>query len=163
MGYAPKVIGECTIFPSSYMIPTRSCRWVYLIDAFLWPLTGKGGSSVGLRCTCVIWKHLWRLCAPTSGHHPGSNFLTYVSCFTFYHFPMFPSCALCFIFSLSQTPQLPSTLVYCTSLIVLRSHSHIPFRRIRSLVYISPVLVATNLRTNVPSEHSETPVRLWPS
>ena len=67
--------------------------------------------------------------------------------------------------------QLPSTLVYCTLLIVLRSRSRIPLRRIRSLVYISPVLVATNLRTNitclslylseVPSERSETPVRLW--
>ena len=46
-------------------------------------------------------------------------------------------------FSLSRTPQLPSTLVYCTSLIVLRSRSRIPLRRIRSLVYIPPVLVAT--------------------
>ena len=46
-------------------------------------------------------------------------------------------------FSLSRTPQLPSTLVYCTSLIVLRSHSRIPLQRIRSLVYIPPVLVAT--------------------
>ena len=37
----------------------------------------------------------------------------------------------------------PSTLFYCTLLIVLRSCSHIPLRRIRSLVYIPPVLVAT--------------------
>ena len=46
-------------------------------------------------------------------------------------------------FSLSRTPQLPSTLVYCTSLIILRSHSRIPLWRIRLLVYIPPVLVAT--------------------
>ena len=62
---------------------------------------------------------------------------------------MFPLRALCFILSLSRTPQLPSTLVYCTSLIVLSSRSRIPLRRIHSLVYISPVLVATNLRTNI--------------
>ena len=52
-------------------------------------------------------------------------------------------------FSLSWTPQLPLTLVYCTSLIVLSSRSRIPLRCICSLVYISPVLVATNLRTNI--------------
>ena len=46
-------------------------------------------------------------------------------------------------FSPSRTPQLPSPLVYCTSLIVLRSRSRIPLQRIRSLVYIPPVLVAT--------------------
>ena len=46
-------------------------------------------------------------------------------------------------FSPSQTPQLPSTLVYCTSLIVLRSRSRIPLQHIHSLVYIPPVLVAT--------------------
>ena len=84
---------------------------------------------------------------------------------------MFPSCALCFISSLSRTLQLPLTLVYCTSLILLRSCSHIPLRRIHSLVYISPVLVATNLRTNiiclpsylseVPSECLETLAWLW--
>jgi len=79
VGYASKVIGEYTIFPSSYMIPTRSCRRVYWIDAFLWPLVGKGGSSVGLRCNCVIWQRLWRPCAPTSGYHPGSNFLTFIT------------------------------------------------------------------------------------
>ena len=43
----------------------------------------------------------------------------------------------------------PSTLSYCTSLSILRSHSCIPLRRFRSLVYISRVLVATNLRTNI--------------
>ena len=42
---------------------------------------------------------------------------------------MFPLCALCFISSLSWTPQLPSTLAYCTSLILLRSRSRIPLRR----------------------------------
>ena len=83
---------------------------------------------------------------------------------------MFPLRALCFILSLSQTPQLPSTLVYCISLIVLSSRSCIPLRRIHLLVYISPVLVATNLRTNITyfslvsvwgsSEHSDPPVRL---
>ena len=52
-------------------------------------------------------------------------------------------------FSLSWTPQLPSTLVYCTLLIVLRSRSCIPLRRIRSLVYIFCVLVLYNLRTNI--------------
>ena len=61
-------------------------------------------------------------------------------------------------FSLSRTPQLPSTLVYCTSLIVLRSHSRIPLRRIRSLVYIPPVLVVTTselILLNSPSSLSE--------
>ena len=72
-----------------------------------------------------------------------------------------------FHLSLSRTPQLPLTLVYCTLLILLRSRSCVPLWCIRSLVYISPVLVATNLRTNitclplylseVPSERSETP------
>ena len=89
------------------------------------------------------------------------DFLDICSCFTFHHFPMFPSCALCFILSLSQTPQLPSTLVYCTLLISLRSHSRIPLRRICSLVYISPVLIATNLRTNITCSHSYLSEVLW--
>ena len=67
----------------------------------------------------------------------------------------------------------PSTLFYCTLLIVLRSCSHIPLRRIRSLVYIPPVLVATTselILLNSPlifvwgsSERSDPPARLRPS
>ena len=64
-------------------------------------------------------------------------------------FSMFPLRALCFITSLSWTPQLPLTLSYCTSLTILRPCTCLPPQRIRSLVYISPVLVATNLRTNI--------------
>ena len=76
-------------------------------------------------------------------------------------------------FSLSQTLQLPLTLVYCTSLIVLRSRSRIPLRRIHSLVYIPPVLIATTselILLNSPlvsvwgsSERSDPPARLRPS
>jgi len=44
---------------------------------------------------------------------------------------------------------LVPSVSYCTLLSVLRSHSRIPLWRFQSLVYISHVLVATNLRTNI--------------
>ena len=86
---------------------------------------------------------------------------------------MFPLRALCFIISLSRTPQFPLDPILLSSLRLLRSRTRIPLRCIRSLVYIFRVLVLYYLRTNitclssylseVPLERSETPVWLRPS
>ena len=62
---------------------------------------------------------------------------------------MFPSHALCFISSLSRTPQFPLDPILLSSLRLLRSRTRIPLRRIRSLVYIFRVLVLYYLRTNI--------------
>ena len=72
---------------------------------------------------------------------------------------MFPLRALCFISSLSWTLQLPLTLPYCTSLTVLRSCTHLPLWCIRSLVYISCILVTVDLRTVRIRSHSSNTTR----
>ena len=65
--------------------------------------------------------------------------------FPFSLFPMFPLRALCFIISLSRTPQFPLDPILLSSLRLLRSCTRIPLWRIRSLVYIFHVLVLYNL------------------
>ena len=86
-------------------------------------------------------------------------------------FPMFPSHALCLLFHFLGLRSFPSTLPSCTSLTILRSHTHLPLWRICSLVYILRVLVTIDLRTNITyfslvsvwgsSEHSDPPAQLW--
>ena len=64
-------------------------------------------------------------------------------------FSIFPLHALCFIISLSWTPQFPLDPILLSSLRLLRSRTRILLWRIWSLVYIFRVLVLYNLRTNI--------------
>ena len=99
----------------------------------------------------VIWTQLHFMFPPDSviSSYVSCDPQIYVSCFTFHHFPMFPSCALCFIISLSQTLQFPLDPILLSLLNLLRSCTRIPLQCIRSLVYIFCVLVLQNLRTNI--------------
>ena len=119
-----------------------------------------------LAILCFLW-------TPWFSGYMLSWFLRYMFHVSISLFPMFPSCTLCLLFHFLGLRSFPSTLPYCTSLTILRSHTHLLLRRIRSLVYILRVLVTVDLRTNitclpsylseVPSERSETPARLWRS
>jgi len=94
-------------------------------------------------------------------------------CFMFlFHLSLcFPRAHYVLVFHFLGLCSFPSTLSYCTSLSVCRSRSRIPLQRFWSLVYISCVLVATNLRTNITClssslwgsypERSETLTWLW--
>ena len=72
-------------------------------------------------------------------------------CFMFY-LSLLPYVSLArtmFHLSLSWTPQFPLDPILLSSLSLLSSHTHLLLRCIRSLVYISHVLVTVDLRTNI--------------